>query len=93
MALKYNFVTDLTSLVIEEDDEYIRKGPVEIGKIPLPSNQVSQQQQQQQQLYSRPIGQNQVSQQQLFQSYSGSIGPVLNNFGKVTHMLHPNPTF
>ena len=35
LALKYNFVTDVTSLVIEEDDEYIKKGPVEIGKIPL----------------------------------------------------------
>jgi hypothetical protein len=38
LALKYNFVTDLTSLVIEEDDDYIKKGPVEIGKIPLSSN-------------------------------------------------------
>ena len=36
--MKYNFVTDLTSLVIEEDDDYIKKGPVEIGKIPLSSN-------------------------------------------------------
>jgi hypothetical protein len=35
LALKYNFVTDLTSLVIEEDDDYIKKGPVEIRKIPL----------------------------------------------------------
>ena len=32
MALKYNFVTDLPSLVIEEDDDHIKKGPVEIGK-------------------------------------------------------------
>merc|ERR1712157_138500 len=32
LALKYNFVTDLTSLVIEENDEYIKKGPVSIGK-------------------------------------------------------------
>ena len=38
LALKYNFVTDVTSLVIEEDDDYIKKGPVEIGKIPLSSN-------------------------------------------------------
>merc|ERR1711963_1108027 len=34
LALKYNFVTDLTSLVIEEDDDYIKKGPIEIGKKP-----------------------------------------------------------
>merc|ERR1711988_1376718 len=34
LALKYNFVTDLTSLVIEENDDYIRKGPVSIGKKP-----------------------------------------------------------
>jgi len=34
LALKYNFVTDLTSLVIEENDEYINKGPVQIGKKP-----------------------------------------------------------
>merc|ERR1711931_372284 len=32
LALKYNFVTDLTSLVIEENDDYIKKGPVSIGK-------------------------------------------------------------
>merc|ERR1712193_496268 len=31
LALKYNFVTDLTSLVIEENDDYIKKGPVSIG--------------------------------------------------------------
>merc|ERR1711899_446672 len=37
LALKYNFVTDLTSLVIEEDDDYINKGPIEIGKKPRPS--------------------------------------------------------
>jgi len=34
LALKYNFVTDLTSLVIEENDDYIKKGPVSIGKKP-----------------------------------------------------------
>jgi len=34
LALKYNFVTDLTSLVIEENDEYINKGPIQIGKKP-----------------------------------------------------------
>merc|ERR1711899_581980 len=38
LALKYNFVTDLTSLVIEEDDDYINKGPIEIGKKPRPGN-------------------------------------------------------
>merc|ERR1712241_1234800 len=37
LALKYNFVTDLTSLVIEEDDDYINKGPIEIGKKPRPA--------------------------------------------------------
>merc|ERR1712012_1309841 len=34
LALKCNFVTDLTSLVIEENDEYINKGPIQIGKKP-----------------------------------------------------------
>merc|ERR1712223_312563 len=34
LALEYNFVTDLTSLVIEENDEYINKGPIQIGKKP-----------------------------------------------------------
>merc|ERR1712223_2309126 len=37
LALKYNFVTDLTSLVIEEDDDYINKGPIEIRKKTVPS--------------------------------------------------------
>merc|ERR1711956_209496 len=37
LALKYNFVTDLTSLVIEEDDDYINKGAIGIGKKPVPS--------------------------------------------------------
>merc|ERR1711963_950634 len=37
LALKYNFVTDLTSLVIEENDEYINKGPIQIGKNPAAS--------------------------------------------------------
>merc|ERR1712062_63337 len=36
LALKYHFVTDLTSLVIEEDDDYINKGPIGIGKKPRP---------------------------------------------------------
>merc|ERR1712066_424713 len=34
LALKYNFVTDLTSLVIEANGEYINKGPIQIGKKP-----------------------------------------------------------
>jgi len=34
LALKYNFVTDLTSLVIEANDDYINKGPIQIGKDP-----------------------------------------------------------
>ena len=34
LALKYNFVTDLTSLVIEANDEYINKGPIQIRKKP-----------------------------------------------------------
>lgn len=32
LALNYNFVTDLTSIVIEENDDYITKGPVEVNK-------------------------------------------------------------
>ena len=32
LALKYNFVTDLTSLIIEENDEYTNKDFVKIGK-------------------------------------------------------------
>merc|ERR1712083_797722 len=40
LALKYNFVTDLTSLVIEEDDDYINKGVVGIGKKPVPSYEI-----------------------------------------------------
>ena len=34
LALKYNFVTDLTSLVIEETNDYIKKGPVQINLNP-----------------------------------------------------------
>merc|ERR1711956_181790 len=41
LALKYNFVTDLTSLVIEEDDDYINKGAIGIGKKPVPSYEMS----------------------------------------------------
>lgn len=40
LALKYNFVTDLTSLVIEEDDDYINKGAIGIGKKPVPSYEI-----------------------------------------------------
>jgi hypothetical protein len=32
LALEYNFVTDLTSLVIEENDDYIKSGPVEVNE-------------------------------------------------------------
>ena len=34
LALEYNFVTDLTSLVIEQNDDYIKKGPVQINLNP-----------------------------------------------------------
>ena len=34
LALEYNFVTDLTSLVIEENDDYIKEGPVQVNKNP-----------------------------------------------------------
>merc|ERR1739838_96511 len=40
LALKYNFVTDLTSLVIEEDDDYVNKGAVGIGKKRVPSYEI-----------------------------------------------------
>merc|ERR1711962_1557638 len=32
LALKYNFVTDVTSMVVEEEDEYISKGTVSVSK-------------------------------------------------------------
>merc|ERR1711976_775914 len=32
LALKYNFVTDVTSMVVEEEDEYISKGPLSVSK-------------------------------------------------------------
>jgi hypothetical protein len=32
LALKYNFVTDLTSLVVEENDDYIVRGLVEVNE-------------------------------------------------------------
>merc|ERR1712203_222336 len=40
LALKYNFVTDLTSLVIEEDDDYVNKGAIGIGKKRVPSYEI-----------------------------------------------------
>merc|ERR1719362_1166319 len=40
LALKYNFVTHLTSLVIEEDDDYVNKGAIGIGKKPVPSYEI-----------------------------------------------------
>merc|ERR1711988_782432 len=32
LALKYNFVTDVTSMVVEEEDEYVNKGTVSVSK-------------------------------------------------------------
>merc|ERR1711962_687436 len=32
LALKYNFVTDVTSMVVEEEDEYVSKGPLSVSK-------------------------------------------------------------
>jgi len=32
LALKYNFVTDVTSMVVEEEDEYVNKGTLGIGE-------------------------------------------------------------
>merc|ERR1712083_352066 len=40
LALKYNFVTDLTSLVIKEDDDYVNKGAIGIGKKHVPSYEI-----------------------------------------------------
>merc|ERR1712223_1978864 len=82
LALKYNFVTDLTSLVIEEDDDYINKGPIEIRKKPIPSypghfnsymaSYAS---------YGAPVLKSGSYQPQLFQSYAApprsSFGPKL----------------
>merc|ERR1711971_814274 len=34
LALEYGFVTDLTSLVIEENNTYTKKGPVQVNKTP-----------------------------------------------------------
>ena len=34
LALEYSFVTDLTSLVIEENNSYTKKGPVQVNKNP-----------------------------------------------------------
>ena len=34
LALEYSFVTDLTSLIIEENDTYTKKGPVQVNKTP-----------------------------------------------------------
>merc|ERR1712110_357469 len=32
LALEYNFVTDVTSMVVEEEDEYVNKGTVSVSK-------------------------------------------------------------
>ena len=34
LALEYNFVTDLTSLVVEDNNSYIKRGPVQVNKNP-----------------------------------------------------------
>ena len=34
LALKYNFVTDLTSLVIEENVDYIKSGQIDVNSNP-----------------------------------------------------------
>ena len=34
LALEYSFVTDLTSLVIEENNSYTKKGPLQVNKNP-----------------------------------------------------------
>ena len=42
LALEYNFVTDLTSLVIEDDNSYIKKGPVQVNKNPKYATKTTQ---------------------------------------------------
>ena len=32
LALQYNFVTEYTSLVVKETDEYVKKGPIKLQK-------------------------------------------------------------
>ena len=32
LALKYNFVTDVTSMVIEEEDKYVKKGAIDVDE-------------------------------------------------------------
>ena len=32
LALKYNFVTDVTSMVVEEDDKYVKKGTIGVDE-------------------------------------------------------------
>ena len=33
LALKYNFVTDVTSMIVEEEDEYVNKGSIHVSKV------------------------------------------------------------
>ena len=42
LALEYNFVTDLTSLVIEDNNSYIKKGPVQVNKNPKYATRTTQ---------------------------------------------------
>merc|ERR1711962_39517 len=39
LALKYNFVTDVTSMVVEEEDEYVTKGTLGIGEYIVNTNE------------------------------------------------------
>ena len=32
LALKYNFVTDVTSMIIEEEDKYVKKGAIDVDE-------------------------------------------------------------
>ena len=42
LALEYSFVTDLTSLVIEENNSYMKRGPVQINKNPKYAKRTTQ---------------------------------------------------
>jgi hypothetical protein len=42
MALEYNFVTDLTSLVVEDNNSYIKRGPVQVNKNPKYATRTTQ---------------------------------------------------
>ena len=42
LALEYNFVTDLTSLVVEDNNSYIKRGPVQVNKNPKYATRTTQ---------------------------------------------------